>query len=60
MIVYTKDIGGVDMKTLSLALAVVALAAGGGKIKWESEYPKALERAKKENKLMMVYFTADW
>jgi hypothetical protein len=48
------------MKTLSLALAVVALAAGGGKIKWESEYPKGLERAKKENKLMMVYFTADW
>ena len=48
------------MKTLSLALAVVALAAGGGKIKWENDYKKGLERAKKENKLLMVYFTADW
>ena len=48
------------MKTMSLALAFAALAAGGGKIKWESEYKKGIDRAKKENKLAMVYFTADW
>lgn len=46
------------MKTMSLVL--LALAAGGGKIKWETDYAKGLAQAKKDARLMMVYFTADW
>ena len=33
---------------------------GGGKIKWEKDYKKALAQARKEGRPMMLYFTADW
>jgi hypothetical protein len=45
---------------LVLALAAPAFAQHGGKISWEKDYKKGLERAKKEGLPLMVYFGADW
>ena len=34
--------------------------AGGGKIKWESDYKKGLTEAKSSGRPILIYFTADW
>ena len=45
---------------IPVAMALLAFAPGGGKIKWTKDYKAALERAKKEGRPMMLYFGADW
>lgn len=47
-------------KMFLVPLALALLAADGGKIKWESDYKKGLERAKKEGLPLLVTFGADW
>lgn len=52
--------------SLALGMALVAGAAGlawaggGGKISWGADYDAARESATKSEKLLMIYFTADW
>ena len=43
-----------------LALGLLAVAAGGGKVKWETDYRKGLSRAKDTGQPMLLYFGADW
>ena len=45
---------------LALALSAAAWAGHGGKISWQKDYAKAREQAKKEGKLLVLYFTAEW
>ena len=34
--------------------------AGGGKIKWETDFKKGLTEARSSGKPIVLYFTADW
>ena len=43
-----------------LALGLLAVAAGGGKVKWETDYREGLSRAKETGQPMLLYFGADW
>ena len=50
---------------LATVLSAILLAggtawAGGGKIKWETDYAKGLSEAKASGKPILIYFTADW
>ena len=45
---------------VSLSLAAGTAWAGGGKIKWETDYKKGLAEARNSGKPILIYFTADW
>lgn len=49
------------MKKLAMALILCAMAAQLNAAEWLTDVPKALEKAKKENKLVLLDFTgSDW
>lgn len=45
---------------LGMLLWASALAGGGGKIAWGTDYAAGLKEARKEGKPLMLYFTATW
>jgi len=52
----------INPATLLVALCCAAGTAwaGGGKLKWETDYKKGLAEAKSSGKPILIYFTADW
>ena len=46
--------------TAALLCATGTAWAGGGKIKWETDYKKGLADARNSGKPILIYFTADW
>ena len=44
----------------ALILAGGTAWAGGGKIKWETDFKKGSTEARNSGRPIMLYFTADW
>lgn len=48
-------------KLMAMLACCLAISAGAGELKWMTDMPKAIEKAKADKKLVMVDFTgSDW
>lgn len=48
------------MHLAAAAFLFLALSPGGGEVRWETDYVKGLDRAKKQGLPLLLYFAADW